>query len=92
MHGLQPFRRQNRRVDRSRAAGASPVFYGTIEHRNLLLNVFSTPEGWKVAVTKAAYPFREIHAAMDGTMDAAIERAKHWVDRPELRDPHDRTA
>jgi len=61
--------------------------YGTIEYRRLLLNVFSTPAGWRVAVTKTAYPFRELHATLDRTMDAAIETAKRWADETELRHP-----
>ena len=52
-----------------------------------LLNVFSVPEGWRIAVTKAAYPFRELHATADRTMDVAIEAAKLWVNRAKLRYP-----
>jgi len=51
------------------------------------LNVFSVPEGWRIAVTKAAYPFRELHATADRTMDVAIEAAKLWVNRAKLRYP-----
>ena len=81
-------RRENQKNRRSEAIeSAASVYYGTIEYRRLLLNVFSTPEGWRVAVTKTAYPFREIHATLDVTMDAAIERAKRWADQTELRQP-----
>ena len=81
-------RRQNQKNRRSEAIESAPsVYYGTIEYRRLLLNVFSAPEGWRVAVTKTAYPFRELHATLDETMDAAIEKAKRWADQTELRHP-----
>ena len=81
-------RRENQKNRRSEAIeSAASVYYGTIEYRRLLLNVFSTPEGWRVAVTKTAHPFRELHATLDGTMDAAIERAKRRADQTELRHP-----
>ena len=72
---------------RSRAAGpAGTIYYGTIEYRKVLLNVFRTPQGWRVAVTKTAYPFGELHATADESLDAAIEQAKGWADGSEVRD------
>ena len=81
--------RQNQQADCRTNPIAIPasVCYGTIEYRTLLLNVFSVPEGWRIAVTKAAYPFRELHATADRTMDVAIEAAKLWVNRAKLRYP-----
>jgi hypothetical protein len=85
----RPFPRGENQPDRRREAiePEASVYYGTIEYHRLLLNVFDTPAGWRVAVTKTAYPFRELHATADETMDAAIETAKRWADRTELRHP-----
>jgi hypothetical protein len=85
----RPVSRGETQADRRSEAIGSPasVYYGTIEYRRLLLNVFNTPAGWRVAVTKAAYPFRELHATADETMDAAIEKSKRWADQTELRHP-----
>jgi hypothetical protein len=78
-------KRADRRIQTNESAG--PVYYGTIEYGKLLLNVFSTPEGWRVAVTKSAYPFREIHATVDAIMDTAVENAKRWAEQAESRGP-----
>ncbi|TMJ49259.1 MAG: hypothetical protein E6G84_10915 [Alphaproteobacteria bacterium] len=85
----RPLPRGETQADRRSDAieSQASVYYGTIEYRRLLLNVFSTPAGWRVAVTKTAYPFRELHATLDRTMDAAIETAKRWADETELRHP-----
>jgi hypothetical protein len=80
--------RADRRSGRIESAGSA--YYGTIEYRKLLLNVFSTPAGWRVAVTKSAYPFRELNATLDQSMGVAIETAKRWADQIELRHPTDR--
>ncbi len=85
----RPFPRRENQADRRSEAIESPpsVYYGTIEYHRLLLNVFDTPAGWRIAVTKTAYPFRELHATADEAMDAAIEQAKRWADQTELRHP-----
>ncbi len=79
----RPLPRGETQADRRSDAieSQASVYYGTIEYRRLLLNVFSTPAGWR------AYPFRELHATLDRTMDAAIETAKRWADETELRHP-----
>jgi hypothetical protein len=85
----RPFRRGENQADRRTEAieSRASVYYGTIEYHGLLLNVFNTSAGWRVAVTKTAYPFRELHATADETMDGAIEKAKRWADQTKLRHP-----
>ena len=85
----RPVSRGENQAERRSETSESPasVYYGTIEYHRLLLNVFNTPAGWRVTVTKTAYPFRELHATADETMDAAIETAKRWADQTELRHP-----
>jgi hypothetical protein len=81
-------RGENQAARRSEAVEPqASVYYGTIEYHRLLLNVFEMPSGWRIAVTKTAYPFRELYATADETMDAAIEKAKRWADQTELRHP-----
>jgi hypothetical protein len=52
----RPVSRGENQADRRDEAieSQASVYYGTIEYRGLLLNVFNIPAGWRVAVTKTA--------------------------------------
>src|SRR5260370_34723785 len=73
----RPLPRGETQADRRSDAieSQASVYYGTIEYRRLLLNVFSTPAGWRAAGTKNTHSVPGSPAKIEQSRGAALPTA-----------------